>query len=143
MECFRDNCNLKSFIKHPTCYKNPDSPICIDLVLTNASGSFQSICVLETGLSDFHSMILTVMRNTFKKLQPRIISYRSCKNLSNEKFKSCLLNELRKEDFVNNNKSFKRYCKLSIKVLNKYAQQKKKFARRNEMPFMRKDLANT
>ena len=78
MECFRDNSNLKSLIKHPTCYKNPDSPTCIDLVLANAPRSFQSIWVLETGLSDFHSMTLTVMRKTFKKLQPRIISYRSC-----------------------------------------------------------------
>ena len=96
MKCFCDNYNLKSLIKQPTSYKNPDSPTCIDLLLTYAPRSFQSACVLKTGLSDFHLMTLTVMRKSLKKLQPRIINYRPYKNFSNEKFKSCLLNELRK-----------------------------------------------
>ena len=26
MKCFCDNYNLKSLIKQPTCYKNPDNP---------------------------------------------------------------------------------------------------------------------
>ena len=86
MRCFCDNYHLKSLIKQPTCYKNPDNPTCIDLLLTNAPRSFQ------IGLSDFHLMTLTVMRKSFKKLQPRIINYRSYKNLSKEKFKSSLLN---------------------------------------------------
>ena len=51
MKCFCDNYNLKSLIKQPTCYKNPDNPTCIDLLLTNAYRSFQSTCVLEKGLS--------------------------------------------------------------------------------------------
>ena len=106
MKCFCDNYNRKSLIKQPTCYQNLDNPTFIHLLLTNAPQSFQSRCVLETGLSDFHLMTLTVMRNSFKKLQPRIIKYRSYKNLSNKKFKGCLLNELRKEDFVNNDKRF-------------------------------------
>ena len=100
MKYFCDNYNLKSLIKQPTCYKNPDNPTCIDLLLTNAPRNFQSTCVLETGLPDFHLMTLTVMRKSFERLQPRVINYRSYKNFSNEKFKSCLLNELRK-DFVN------------------------------------------
>ena len=36
MKYFRDNYNLKSLGKQPTCYKNPDRPTCIDLFLTNA-----------------------------------------------------------------------------------------------------------
>ena len=102
MKCFCDNYNLKSLIKQSTCYKNPDNPTCIDLLLANAPRSFQSTCVLEKRLSDFHLMTLTVMGKIFKKLQPRAINSSSTKNFSNEKFKSCLLNELRKEDFVNN-----------------------------------------
>ena len=92
MKCFCGNYNLKSLVKQSTCYKNPDNPTCIDLMLTNAPRSFQSKCVLETGLSGFHLMILAVIRKSFKKLQPRIINYRSYKNASNETFKSCLLN---------------------------------------------------
>ena len=40
---------------------------CIDLNLTNVPGSFQSTCVIETGLPDFHLMNLNVMRKSFKK----------------------------------------------------------------------------
>ena len=124
-----------------TIYKNPDNPASIDLLLTNAPRSFQSTCVLETGLSDFHLITLTVMRKSFKKLQPRIINYRSYKNLSNEKFRSCPLNELRKEDFVNNDKGLEKFCNISMNILKKHAPRKKKFARGNQVPFMTKDLS--
>ena len=70
-------------------------------------------------------MTLAVMRKSFKKLQPRTINYRSYKNFLNEKFKNCLLNDLRKEDFVNNDKGFEKFCNISMTVLNKHAPQKK------------------
>ena len=44
---------------------------CIDLILTNIPRGFQSIYVIETGLSDFHLMTLTVMIKNFKKIKPR------------------------------------------------------------------------
>ena len=59
-----------------TCYKNPDKPTYIDLILTNCPGSFQNSCVIETGLSDFHKMIVTVMKASYRKIEPRIINYR-------------------------------------------------------------------
>ena len=48
---------LHSLIKKPT-YKNLENPICIDLILTNKAKSFQSTCVKETGLSDFHRITI-------------------------------------------------------------------------------------
>ena len=54
MKRFCDNYNLRSLIKLPACYKNPDNLTCIDLLLTNALQSFQSTCVLETGLLNFY-----------------------------------------------------------------------------------------
>ena len=36
---------LKSVIKEPTCYKNPNNPSCIDLILTDKPRSFQHSCV--------------------------------------------------------------------------------------------------
>ena len=47
MKHFRDNYNLKSLGKQPTCYKNPYRPTCIDLFLTNAPQSFQSTFILQ------------------------------------------------------------------------------------------------
>ena len=73
---FCDTFDVTSLIKEPSCYKNPDNPSCIDLILTNKPLSFQNSCAVETGLSDFHRMILTVTIMTFQKLKPRIISYR-------------------------------------------------------------------
>ena len=58
--------NLTNLIKQPTCYKNPDNPACIDLILTNVPRTFQSSCVIETRLSGFNLMTLTIMRKRFK-----------------------------------------------------------------------------
>ena len=56
MSIFCDTFNLTILIKEPTCYKNPDNPSCIDLILIKKP-SFQTSCVAETGLFDFHWMI--------------------------------------------------------------------------------------
>ena len=45
--------NLKNLVKQKTCYKNPESPSCIDLILTNCHRGFQNTNVFETGLSVF------------------------------------------------------------------------------------------
>ena len=58
MECFCECYKFKSFVKDPTCFKNSENPSCVDLILTNIPYSFQNSCVIETGLSDFHEMIV-------------------------------------------------------------------------------------
>ena len=83
MKPFCKNYGLKNLIRQPTCYKNPSNPVCIDLILTNVPRSFQSTCEVETGLSDFLLITLTVMRKNFKKYQPKTINYRSYKLFSN------------------------------------------------------------
>ena len=62
---FCDLYNLKNLIKVPTCFKNPENPKCIDLMLTSSYRSFQNSCAIETGLSGFHKMIVTVFRMTY------------------------------------------------------------------------------
>ena len=96
---------------------------------------------IETRLSDFHLMTLTVLRKSFKKIKPRIINYRSYNNFSNEYYRKCLFNELKRETFVNNDQGFKKFCDMSIKLLNKHAPIKKKYKRGNQMPFVTKDLS--
>ena len=78
--------NSSSLIKEPTCYKNPKTPSCIDLILPNSHYSFQNSCVIETGLSDFYKMTATVMKTSYEKLKPRIINYRDYKNFCNDTF---------------------------------------------------------
>ena len=77
MKVFRETYGLNSLIKVPTCYKNPGKPSCIDLLLTKRPKSFQNSSVVETGLSDFHKMTVTVMQTTFEKLKPRVCYLRN------------------------------------------------------------------
>ena len=90
--------------------------------------------MLETGLSYFHLLTVTVMRKIFKKLKPRTINYRSYKHFSNEAYR-----EFSKEVFVNNDDSLQRFC--DINILNRHAPRKRKLARSNQMPFITKDLS--
>ena len=62
MEKFCGTYHLHNLIKDPTCLKNSDRPSCIDLLLTNFSKSFLKSQTLETGLSDFHKLTLTVLK---------------------------------------------------------------------------------
>ena len=41
MDSFCAIYHLKSLIKEPTCYKTPEKPSCIDLILTNSLGNFK------------------------------------------------------------------------------------------------------
>ena len=63
--CVNDFCNVynnfSNLVKEQTCFKNPDNPSCIDLFLTNRRKCFQSTMTMETGLSDFHKMVIVVL----------------------------------------------------------------------------------
>ena len=39
--------NLKNLVNEPTCFKNPNCPTCIDLILTNRHRSFQNTITIE------------------------------------------------------------------------------------------------
>ena len=54
--------NAKNIAKEPTCYKSLSNPNCIDLVITNSSSSFQNTKTISRGLSDFHKMVITVLK---------------------------------------------------------------------------------
>ena len=66
MESFCKSYRFKSLVKDPTCFKNPRNPSSIDLILTNSPYSCQNSFVIETSLSYFHKMVVSVMKTTFK-----------------------------------------------------------------------------
>ena len=47
MHVFCETYNLKNLIKVPTCFKNPDNPSCIDLILTNKPRIFLILELLK------------------------------------------------------------------------------------------------
>ena len=83
----KENVTLITANHRNSCYKNANNPSCIDLFLTNSTA-------IETGLSDFHKMTITIMKTVFKKKKPKIIQYRDYKNLSNIVFRSGLMDLL-------------------------------------------------
>ena len=119
MKNFCSNYHLKSLIRVPTCYKNPNNILCIDLILTTCPRNFQSSFAVETGLSDFHKMTATVMKASFQKLRQKVVHYRKCKNFCNQSFKDKLVSELSKENFGIN--SLERFIDICNNVLNKHA----------------------
>ena len=98
MRNFCNSYSLHSLIKQPTCFKNPENPSCIDLILTNKPRSFQSTCVIERGLFDFHRMTVSVLKSHFRKLPPKIVTYRDFKRFENERFIDSLRVTLNNQD---------------------------------------------
>ena len=70
--------NAKNLVKEPTYYKSFSNPSCIDLVITN---SFQNTKTISTGLSDFHKMVITVLKQNFQTSTPKELAYREQKTL--------------------------------------------------------------
>ena len=112
MKAFFESYNLSSLIKEPTCYKNPQNPSCIDLILTNSPYSFQNSCVIETGLSDFDKMTVTVTKTSYEKLKPRIICYRDYKNFCNDIFQKILLDKFAAENINANCSGFEKFLQI-------------------------------
>ena len=72
--------NLSSLIKDATCFKNPINPSCIDLILTNRPSCFQNSVTVETGISDFHKLTVSVLKTNFGKTLQRSPSIGITKN---------------------------------------------------------------
>ena len=125
--------NRTNLIKQSTFYKKHDNPTCIDLILSDVPCTFQNICVIETGLSDFHLMTLTIIIKTFKTQRPRIISYRSFKHSSNEEFRKSLIDSLSNHICINSSDGFNWFCKINTDTIDSFAPIKKIFVRANQM----------
>ena len=85
--------NFKKLINMPS-FKNPSNPSCRDVILTNHPRSFQNSLVIDTGLSDFHRMTVTVMKTYFPKLCSKLINDRDFQKFSNAAFRDELLTNL-------------------------------------------------
>ena len=102
-------------------FKNPINPTCFDLIITNRPKSFQESEVIETGLSDFHKMSLTVMKVFYNKQKPKIIQYSKYKSFSNETFMHELESALERFSQI----SFGTFKNIVDYILQKHAPIKK------------------
>lgn len=70
----------KDLVKEPTCYKKLKTRSCTDLFLTNCARSFYNTSLFETGLSDFHNLVLKILRSKFEPLLPKLLDAGSMNN---------------------------------------------------------------
>ena len=123
-------------VKEKTCFKSIENPSCIDLFLTNHSNSFQSTTTIASGLSDFHKLVVTVLKTTFSKAKPQVISYRSYKHFDQETFRTRLRQNLEKSKSVH----YTEFESIFLNTLDAQAPLKKKTLRANHAPYMTKTL---
>ena len=128
--------NAKNLVKEKTCFKSIENPSCIDLFITNSYQNFQSTTTVATGLSDFHKMVITVLKNTFPKAKPKVIQYRDYKKFDVQNFRKDLKNGLQNK-LVDNYATFE---EIFLEILDNHAPLKKKILRANDKPYMTKTL---
>ena len=127
--------NARNIIKESTCFKNILNPSCIDLSITNSPLNFQNTIAFTNGLSDFHKVVTTVMKMSFKKHSPIERHCRCYKYFDQTKFKNNLNQKL--SEGIPNYDSFETTF---IEVLNKHAPLKEKLLRANHAPYITKTL---
>ena len=127
--------NLNNLINKPTSFQS-NTPTCIDLILTNKKNLFKLSNTFETGISDHHKLVSTILKSGSFKGTPKIKIYRSYKNFKLENFDRILKDKLEKLT----NHSYAEFEKVFLKELNKHAPLIKKVLRHNNNAFMTKEL---
>ena len=127
--------DLESLIDMPTCYKSVN-PTCIYLTLTNKKNHFMKSATFETGLSDHHKLITTILRKTISKGNSKKMFYRDYKRFDQKKFETELKLKLNSQT----NLSYSTFQAVFLEILNKIAPVKVKVLRFNNNAFMTKSL---
>ena len=62
-------------VKEKTCFKSINNPTC-----------FRSATTIDMGLSDFHKMVVVVLKKKIEKAKPKVISYRDYRYFDGNSF---------------------------------------------------------
>ena len=112
-------------------------------MLTNSPYSYQNSCSIETGLSDFHKMTVTVLKTFFQKKEPKVISYRDYNNYSNDIFRQLINDDFNVLLQTSNehHQPLQTYLNVCIRALDVCAPRKTTYVRANNSPFMNKNTS--
>ena len=124
--------NLESIVNKSTCFKNPKNPSCIELLLTNQQERLLKAKTVKARLSEFHKMVVSVFKTSFKKQKP------DYKRFDNEKFRESLITYFS----TVKNISHDAFGNLVLQTLDKVTPIKQRYIRGNQSPFMDKDLGS-
>ena len=139
----KDVFNLSNLIKEPTCFKSQNGTL-LDLTLTNRPRSFMKSQAFELGFSDCHKLVSSILRASFKKLPPKIITYRDQKDFDQQNFLRDLDKKLVQGQLYKScDEPYKKLFEIFNDILNYHAPLKEKQVRGNHAPFMTKELSKT
>ena len=108
------------------------------MILTNRKHCFQGTSSFETGLSDHHHLIYSILQSTFEKEEPKQVIYRNYKHFQWQHFQNDL-----KSSLNNCNGNFDIYGKVFTSALNSYAPKKVKVLRGNYKPHLNKKTSES
>ena len=94
---------------------------------------------VETGLSEFHKIVVCVFKTSFKKQKRKIVTYRDYKRFDKEKFRESLITYINTAKHI----SHDAFENLVLHTLHKMVSIKQKYIRGNQSPFMNKDIYKT
>ena len=126
---FMSNKCLSNLIKGPTCFKSVNGST-INLFLTTNKYLFQKTNSFETGISDHHHLIATVLKTTYERFPPKLLTYRSYEHSWNDSLK----NRFKSEAYAIQSGEIGSLKTVIIKSLNTVAPFKKRIVRRNNKP---------
>ena len=118
--------------KEKTCFKSINNPARVDLLISNKEKCFKSATTIDTGLSDFHKMVLVVLKKKIEKEKPKVISYRDYRHFDGNSFRCALRFELSKIS----THSYSSFEKVFLETLNDHAHLKQKTIHANHAPYM-------
>ena len=96
---FIDTFSLANIVNSKTCFKTLNGTL-LDVMLTNKPKFFCKTCTTETGLGDYHKMILTFLRTSFRRIPSKNIVYRDYKRFNQNELLHELDLEMNKGKFM-------------------------------------------
>ena len=132
---FNSQYDAKNIVKGPTCFKSATNPSTIDLFVTNTPRSFWNTRTFENSLSDFHSLVTTVLNTKYVKPKPKQVTYRNYKNFVLENFQRDLI-----VVFSSGCNDYETFERMFLSTLNLHAPLKKKTIRGNHAPYFNRNI---
>ena len=130
---FMQSFNLFNLIKTDTYFKGKGSYI--DLILTNRKYCFKHSSTSETGLSDHHHLVYSMLKTFFKREESKNFIYRDYKNFNDTDFRMDLENKLEECP-----KHYEHFERTFVNVLDAHALRRTKVLRGNLKPHVDTNL---
>ena len=133
--------SLTNLVTDSTCFKSNKGTL-IDLMLTNKPKSFYKSHSFVTGLSDYHKLVVSILRTSFQKLPPKFVIYRNQKNFHESNFLRDLDSRLIQGELCKNcDDPYTKMSEIFSEVLNYHAPLKQKSVPGNQALFMTRELS--